>query len=199
MHVTNKIKAIFWFTLALQLSGCATPLSPIEVSEQFWRAVQNKDAVTIQKLAVSSSFTAAKPVEGLPPIENFTLGRTIIDGKQATVETTIILRSDKPHTIPLETKLIQEKGQWKVVYGDTIPPLTDGGPLSEALGNIKELLNKSAEELQRALPAIQRELKGIEEGLREQLPELRKHMEGVAKEVEKILKQLEKGSEPEAE
>jgi len=185
--------------IILALYGCAANLSPIEVSGHFWTAVQNKDAGAARDYVSSGSLDRKDLTENILPFDKVTLGRTVIDGEQAWVDTTVVISGDNPFTLPLKTVLLQENRQWKVDYDATVASVSSTSSVARVMGNLTDLskqfadgLDRSLAEIQKTIPEIQKEIESIEEDLREKLPELRQRMEEFMKQLEEALKDLNK-------
>ncbi|QBQ56081.1 hypothetical protein [Nitrosococcus wardiae] len=194
------------FCLGATPGACAEKLSPFEVTEKFWTAVKKNDIQSIRQY-VSSEYSEKKELTpSLLPIAEFELGKIIIDGEQALVETTVVVDGERPVTVPLETTLVREKGLWKVHYEETVAMLTEASELARALKGLETLaeqfsqkLDQSLTELQQSLPKVQRELKEIEKKLKAELPEIQKQLEGLSKEFEELFRSLQQPPSSEQE
>ncbi len=190
----NIKRIISIFVISVMVSGCATNLSPIEVSQNFWTAVQNKDSQTIRKYITSASPRENDLTANILPVSNFTLGRTVIDKNQAWVDTTVEIAADDPFSLPIKTVLLQENEQWKVDYTATVASISSSSDVARILGNLNDLgiqfadkLNQSLGEIQKTLPEVQRELEKIEESMKQKLPELQQRMEEFMRQLEEAL------------
>lgn len=178
----------------LVIGGCMANLEPREVSERFWTAVQEKNTVEIRKY-ISSDVSNNALSEHILPIDNVSLGKTVIDGDHAWVDTEVDVSADEPFTLPLKTVLKKENNQWKVDYDETVSPVSSDSSIARVVGNLSELSNQVAEELDRALediqaaiPEVQKEIEEIEENLNHSLPELRQRIEEIMQQLEEALK-----------
>jgi len=174
------------------LGGCQPPSAPDEVARAFWVAVQARDAAAVE--ALSDAPTTGR-ADTLLPVDGVRLGRTVIDGDRAEVETSIRLGGDDPMTVPLTTYLIRRDGAWKVDYADTVAAIRESGRLGGVLGQLRDFsrqfsgeVDRSLDELEQALPRIEREVRGIEELFRSQVPELRERIEEFARALDRALK-----------
>ena len=152
------------------LSGCEEKLSPIEVSEHFWKGVEMRDATIIERFISSDSQANASSIENILPVKNTAFGRTVIEENMAWVDTTVTIESEKPFTLPLTTTLVKENGYWKVKYNETIASVSSGSDIARIMGSIQDLSGKFTEELdrsigemQKAIPEIKREIGRVEE------------------------------------
>jgi hypothetical protein len=186
-----------FFTLMVYSAGCAAHLSPVEVCEGFWQGIKDRDAAAVARHVTSSSLPSLKlrnsPADILT-INKVSLGRTVIDGDQAWVDTQVELAADDPFQLPLKTVLQQENQQWKVDYDATVSPITRGGSVALVIGGLSDLsrqfadeLDRSLEEIQRTLPQIQEEIGRAEEELKEKLPVLRQRIDAIMRQLEDAL------------
>lgn len=195
-------KAFFVILLPLALNGCAASLSPIEVSERFWTAVQHGNTGVVRKYVTSESMNRNDLTEDILPLDSFSLGKTVIDGQQAWVDTTVVISADKPFSLPLKTILLQENEQWKVDYDATVASVSRGSDVARIIGSIASIseqfaseLDRSLAEIQKSLPEVQKELERIEKDIKEKLPELRRRMEEFMRQLEEALKGIGKKRE----
>jgi len=177
--------------------GCAANLSPMEVSDGFWKGVKEKDTATVSRYVTSESLESLKqqdPAKNILPIKQVTLGRTVIEGERAWIDTTVEVAGEEPLHMSVRTVLQQEDQQWKVDYNATVASISNDSDLGRALDDISKLskqftdkLNQSLDQAQKALPEIEREIGKIESELRQKLPELRQHMEELMRQLEEAL------------
>jgi len=192
---------LFLSCMCLFITSCNEGLYPIDVAEGFWRAVKNKDTKTIQKYSTNISLKEKELSENILPLDEITLGKTVIDGDSAWVDTTVTISGDKPFTIPLRTELIRENKRWKVDYDATIKLVTQGSAVSNVINSIRNMtkelaeeLNQSIEEIQRTIPEMTEEVEKIEESLLEHLPELKKQIEEFVRDLKDAIEELGKES-----
>ncbi len=199
MNSNENYKFLILLVAGLIISGCAASLTPIEVSERFWTAVKNKDANNIRKYISSNSQNENVLSRDILPLDEISLGKTIIDGEEAWVDTNVIISGDDPFIVPLKTVLLQENNLWKVDYDKTVASLSGGSSVARVMSRIADLsaqftdeLNHSIDDIQEAIPKIQREIEIIEENVKEQLPVLRERMEEFMKQLEEALGEMNK-------
>ena len=187
--------------ICLFITGCDEGLYPIDVSEKFWRAVKDKDTKAIQKYSSNSSLNGNELGENILPLDEITLGKTVIDGEGAWVDTTVTISGDKPYTLPIKTVLIRENKQWKVDYRATIKWVSKGSAVSNVINSIKNMsedlakeLNQSMEDIEKAIPEVKGEIEKIEESLLEHVPELKKQIEEFVEDLKETIKELGKDS-----
>ena len=194
MKSEKFFKTAFSLAAFFILGGCMTNLSPQEVSERFWSAVRDRDVAAARQYVSSRDQLPEDLAEDVLPINEFTLGRIVIDGDRAWVDTRVVIAGEKPFTMPLKTVLLQVNGQWKVDYESTVAPVSRDSELARVVGSLANLskqftdeLDRSLDEIQRALPEIQREIGKIEGELREKLPELRQRVDEFLRQLEEAL------------
>jgi gas vesicle protein len=184
------------------MTGCSEGLYPVDVSEGFWRAVKNKDMQAIEKYSTEDSISGDELSENILPLDEIVLGKTVIDGDGAWVDTTVTISGDKPYTLPIKTVLIRENKQWKVDYQATMKWVSKGSSVYSVISGIKNMsealaeeLNQSMEDIQKVIPEIKEEVKEIEESLLEYVPELKKQIKEFVEDLEEAIKDLGKESE----
>ena len=198
----TTLKLIFITSICLFMAGCGEGLYPIDVSEGFWRGVKNKDIRAIEKYSTEDSLTGDELSENILPIDEIILGKTVIDGDAAWVDTTVTISGDKPYTLPIKTVLIRENKQWKVDYQATMKWVSKGSSVYSVINGIKSMtrdlaeeFDQSMEDIQKAIPEIKQEVEEIEESLMKHVPELKKQVEDFVEDLEEAIKDLGKESE----
>ncbi len=198
----TTLKLIFLSSICLFMTGCGEGLYPIDVSEGFWRAVKGKDIKAIEKYSTEDSLTGDELSENILPLDEIILGKTVIDGDGAWVDTTVTISGDKPYTLPIKTVLIRENKQWKVDYQATMKWVSKGSSVYSVINGIRNMsealveeLNQSMEDIQKAIPEIKAEVEEIEESLLEHVPELKKQIKEFIEDLEEAIKNLVKDSE----
>ena len=198
----TTFKLIFLSLICLFITGCVEDLYPIDVAEGFWRAVKNKDIDAIEKYSTEESLAGDELNENILPLDEIVLGKTVIDGDGAWIDTTVTISGDKPYTLPIKTVLIRENKQWKVDYQATMKWVSKGSSVYSVISDIKNMsetlaeeLNQSMEDIQKAIPEVKEEVKKIEESLMEHVPELKKQIEEFVKDLDEAIKDLGKESE----
>jgi chromosome segregation ATPase len=128
------------------------------------------------------------------PLDEISLGKTIIDGEQAWVDTEVVIAGDDSFRLPLKTVLLKENKQWKVDYNATMHSISRGSSVARVLGSIANLsekfsneLNRSLDEIQKIIPEVEEEIGKIEENISKKLPELRKRIEEILQQLEEAL------------
>ena len=203
MSRRKTIFQLFFLSLiCLFITGCDEGLYPIDVSEGFWRAVKNKDINAIEKYSTEDSLTGDELSENILPLDEIVLGKTVIDGDGAWVDTTVTISGDKPYTLPIKTVLIRENKRWKVDYQATMKWVSKGSSVYSVISGIKNMtedlaeeLNQSMEDIQKAIPEVKEEVEKIEKSLLEHVPELKKQIKEFIEDLEEAIKDLRKESE----
>lgn len=184
--------------LALAVLGCAPRLDPLEVSERFWSAVAAGDAAAARAHVAPRTAPEAGLGGELLPISDARLGRAVIEGDRARVETTVTLDADRPLDVPLETVLLRERERWRVDYAATVEGLRESDGLARVLRGFRDAFDelgatlgreveRSVSEIERALPELKRELERAEREIRARVPELERRLEELRRALEEAL------------
>lgn len=180
--------------IILLLAGCGNRLSPLEVSERFWTAVQQGDMRAVERHSAAGTVGRRIDSEDMLNVIGVEFGRVIIDGERAVVETTATIGNDRTYELPLKTYLQQEQETWKVDHDASLAVLYSDGSaaiLFDTIQRINETLSRqlreSLTELQGLVPLLERELAELERSLKESLPELRRQVEEALREFERSL------------
>jgi len=186
--------AVALILIAVGLPSCQARLEPQQVADRFWRAVAAGDAGAARMFVTRVSRAAVDPAADVLPIGEAAFGRTVIDGPQARVQTTLTVLGDRPTPVTLATHLVEEDGTWKVDYTRSIQSVAGGSDLALALERMRELnsrfsaeLDRSVEELQKRLPRIQQEMQRFQEELTRRVPAIRQELEDFARRLEEAL------------
>ena len=196
------LTGLFCWILGFQLTGCEPGLTPMEVSERFWTAVKNKDTQEIKKYIADGTLTDGTS-ENLLPVDDVKLGRTVIDGDNAWVDTTVVIAGKESFELPVETKLFKQQDRWKVDYDATVESLSNDNAIARAISGIADLggqladnLDRSLEEMQKAIPEVKKEIERIEGDMKERLPELQRKMDEFIRQLEEALEDFNKNPDP---
>ncbi len=184
------------------LTACTEKLTPQQVAEQFWLAVEKHDVQRIQKLTAKGTISSGDISRHLLPIRNVSFAKTIIDGEQAEVETEVEVMSDKPLRVPLKTLLVQQDDIWLVDYNSTVAAVRVESSLAKLLDKlrifsdeVKDQVNDSIHQFEQKVPEIERKLEEAEGMLKEKIPEIREQVEEFTRQLEELLKRPSR-SEP---
>ena len=195
--------ALLYWIVGFQLTGCEPNLTPMEVSERFWNSVKNKNTQEIKKYIADGTLTDGTS-DNLLPVDDVTLGRTVIDGDRAWIDTTVMIAGKESFELPVETKLLKQQDKWKVDYDATVESLSNDNAIARAISGLADMgeqladnLDKSLEEMQKAIPEVKKEIERIEGSVKERLPELQQKMDEFIRQLEEALEDLnEKSPEP---
>ena len=83
--------SIFYLSLTVILISCQQKPGPEQVSTLFWQAVKNNDAEAMQRYSTVKAMPERQDGNNLPNVEQAQLGRIIIDGDEAEIETRLTL------------------------------------------------------------------------------------------------------------
>jgi hypothetical protein len=187
-------KILTGFCIIVLLGGCGNRLSPLEVSERFWAAVQQGDTQAMQRHIASGTIAGQPGTGDMLAVTGADFGRTIIDAERASVETTLTVGDEYPYKLPIETYLLQENRAWKIDYNATVAVIRQDGRAAALLDTIQRInealsrqLQDSLMELQDLMPLLERELAILGQSLKDSLPELRRQLEEALRELEKSL------------
>ncbi|MFQ5661402.1 MAG: hypothetical protein ACE5GZ_13345 [Gammaproteobacteria bacterium] len=194
MNKAIKIITIV-FLITLSGVGCSQRLYPAEMAGIFWRAIQTNNVGKLRWSITRASLNENDLMGNILDIGEVSLGKTVIDGSNAWVDTTVEIKAENSFKAPLKTVLRQEKGLWKVDYTATVASISRHSEMARVIGRMHELGDQIAgqfdgviDELQKSIPEVQRELKKLEEHIKSQIPELKERLEDFAKELDKALK-----------
>ena len=189
------IKIMF---LVFALTSCQLSASPEQVSDKFWRAVQQQNMEMIKKYSIEETIPKNLDIEALSGVESFTFGKILIDGDNAEVDTIVAVNNtNKQNTLSLTTKLLLLDGQWLVDFESTVSPLMINNEVAELMGGIEELTEEFSKQVEgsveefkkKAMPEIKSKLEEVEEELKEKLPEIKSKIDEFLKELEKSIQE----------
>ena len=185
----KKILQSFILVLILMTPfACASKITPQEVTQSFWQAVEQHKNQDLKNLISSAADFDDKRSFSVSDIQ---IGKVIIEGELASVETELVVLTEKPFRTTIKTHLIQIDGSWKVDYQKTIPALTQISAADKVLDDIKSLgkifsdsVGKSIEDLKAQWPALKQQLEELEADAEATIPELRKKLDEIKKKFE---------------
>ena len=171
-----KFRWTYLLTAALLATACGAADGPHGVAEAFWTASKDGDLELAKSyIAEGGNTTIKDPSESGSSVVVFSLGETTIDGKQATVETTIETTGEQAMELSFNTVLVQQDGGWKVdldkttddmmkiLFGTTMGGLVEkmGQAMGDAMGEaMKGMAEGMAEGLKAAAQALGDSLQG---------------------------------------
>jgi hypothetical protein len=167
----SKSPIVFSFGLfLLLLSACQSAKTPSETAQAFWSAMAKDNLQQAKKYCASQSqplltFSQKDKLKNT----NFSYGKIVIDGNQASVETQMI-QPDKKN-FGFTTYLIKENDHWKVDYQRSVKSFS--GDIFEdifnSLNNLGETFNK---QLEQQIPKIEKEIESFGKELKQQIDSL---------------------------
>lgn len=190
-------------TVTFLLSACSGPETPQEVSEAFWQSMLEGhagDANTYSTLVDDAAFDSfERDWQGV----HVEWGRVVIDGHQASVDTT--LRGLKGQSEPRETTtyLVKKDEQWLVDYyrtGDALArgPLFDGvlGELEQFGRDLQARWSQQSSEMAREIERLNQDLEQHAEQANENFSDLVKeygekleqHLDALSRSIEEALR-----------
>ncbi len=193
--ICNAQLLLLFILLALSAAGCNQGLYPLDRADIFWRAIQAQDADKLRKSITAESRQQNNLIKNILPVGQVSLGKTVIDGDRAWVDTTVEIKAEKSFSIPLKTILLKENGLWMVDYENTVATLSSASELATVMDSIHELgeqfakqFNEVLDVLKKNIPQVQHELEKLEEHIKSQIPELKDSLEDLARRLEEALK-----------
>ena len=187
---------IVLFALIFVLSACKGDLNPDQVADLFWTAAVNNNTPLMKRMCSSNSFDDATDFTRLHTVTAFTLGRIVIDGNSAEVETSLSMK-EASRPVSVTTYLTKENGKWRVDFGKTASFLTLNEQMTELIGDIEDLAEEFADEIEgsgeeikeKALPAIKSQVQQLEKELQKKLPEIRQQIDEFLEELEQSIEE----------
>ncbi|GEM_PF-1377855 len=191
-----RLRGLFGIlALGTLLAGCAQQLTPQDVADRFWRAVVTGHPAKIRRYVLAEDRELLEAGAELLPITAFKLGRVVIDGDAASIETDLTIDGDPPLEIKIETRLQRDNQRWLVNYAAATEQFSVQSNLSEIIGKIGAMgealqngIEESVDEFNQSLPAIEKELGRIESEIKQHIPELREKLEMFSRQIEQALK-----------
>ncbi len=198
--------------LALLLSACSRPESPLEVSQAFWQAVIEgnvPDVVKYSTLGSEEGYEAfSRDWTGMLP----SWGKIIIEEHEARVHTHI----SKPDAAQSEmlyfvTYLVRQDDQWKVDYDRTEKVVLASSAVSDFVNRINTIGNEISQQFETASQTVTAELESLNKQLM-QLTEnignqatatvekyskiMQQHLDALASSIDKAIKEQESSINP---
>lgn len=181
--------------LTLLLSGCLGPKTPQAVTQAFWQAVVENHADDVAKY---STLADPKAFDGFGQHwGGFTpaLGKIVIDGDQASVETRFAAPAgSEKASREVTTYLVREKGEWKVDYKTTAQAVQGGalgvlfGRLNQLGGELSKSLDASVKDLNVEMERLSQKLKAMSDSFSQQASQI---IDKHAQQLQAIMQELE--------
>ena len=191
----TRLSRLLFFLVILLTTACAKELTPQEVADRFWTAIEQNDAREVKRHITAADAANLASLDDVLPVTDTELKRTIIEEQAASIETQVKIGGDKPLEFPLNTYLVLENERWKVDYERTVSAIGSAGKLAAVIQKVHEFgdalhegIDRSVKELEQTLPQIERELSRIEGQIKQHVPELRRRLEKFTQELEEAIK-----------
>lgn len=171
------VMGVIFTSMFLLLTACSQPDTPKAVSEQFWKAVQDKNMEQAKTFATWGTVDYLKYLqsEKIHP-ERFELGEARVGESSAEVITTLYAKKQGQSgvKVPGTTVLVKTEQGWRVNVKKTL-----GSVVRRTVDNVFDQLNgllrDGAKELDKALSESIKEIgEALEEGANELQKELSK-------------------------
>lgn len=171
------------------LTACGGPQSPEEVSQAFWQAVVKQDAGDANEYSTLIEDAGFDGYQRQWQGVEIQWGRVVIDGNEATVDTTFNGLPERDEPLETTTYLVQKNDDWLVDYYRTGEALNQG-PLWGDVVNQLEALGKDLQtELARHSDDLAREFDALTEQLRQQAFAAGEEFSGLVNDYGKMLQQ----------
>jgi len=198
--------------LAILLSACSKPQTPLEVSQAFWQAVIEgnvSDVVNYSTLGSKAGYEAfSRDWSGMVP----SWGKIIIEEHEARVHTHI----SKPDAAQSEmlyfvTYLVRQGDQWKVDYGKTEKVVLASSAVSDFVNRITGIGNEISQQLEGASKTVTSKLESLNDQLIQLTEKLgdqatsavekysnimRRHLDALANSIEKAINEQDSSINP---
>lgn len=171
------------------LTACGGPQSPQEVSRAFWQAVVEQDAGEANEystLIEDAGFDGYQRDWQGVEVE---WGRVVINGNQATVDTTFQGLSGRERPLETTTYLVQKDEQWLVDYYRTGEALNDGPLWGDVVNQLEALGKDLQSQLTRHSNDLAREFEALREELSQQASEAGESLSGMVDDYGQMLRQ----------
>lgn len=174
------------------LSACSGPETPQEVSEAFWQSMLEgdaDDANTFSTLVDNSAFDSfERDWQGV----NVDWGRVVIDGHEASVDTTIRGLKGQSEPREISTYLVRKDDQWLVDYYRTGDALDREPLFGEVLGKLERLGEDLQARWSQKSSEMAREIERLNEDLEQQAEQANDRFSSLLQEyAEQLEQQLE--------
>lgn len=165
--IKNPIAYAIGFLFLFSIAACQFVKTPAETTLAFWSAIAANDLELAKKYCSSQSLQLLSSSEhqALQNVE-FSYGKIVLDGDQATVETKIVQAEDKKSSFT--TFLLKEDDQWKVDYQRSVKDLA-GDPVSELFKSLNTLGQTFKKRLEQQIPYIKKEVESFGEKFKERM------------------------------
>lgn len=171
------------------LSACGGTESPEQVSRAFWQAVVAQDAGEANEhstLIEDAGFDGYQRQWQGVEIE---WGRVVIDGQQATVDTTFKGLPERSEPLETTTYLVKKDQQWLVDYFRTGEALNDGPLWGDVMNQLEALGKDLQTELARHSDDLAREFEALTGELRQRAADAGERFSGLVDDYGQMLRE----------
>lgn len=191
-----RYKLLVQFSVVALLTACQHQASPEAIATTFWRAAVNNNSLIMKRVTSKNTYTQQDDFSQLHKATNFKLGKIVIEGDRANIETTLYF-DDPDSPFALTTYLLKEEDKWLVDYQRSLAFLNVNRDMSEIMDDIEELARQFADQVegsveqfrQKALPEIRSKIDEAERKLRKKLPELKQQVDQFLDELERSIEE----------
>lgn len=186
------------------LSACGRPNTPQDVSEAFWQSMVEGDASDANAYSTLVDDAAFDSFERDWQGVDVEWGRVVIDGKEASVDTTLAGLSGRNEPLKTMTYLVRKDDEWLVDYYRTGDALEQRTLLGDMLGKLEQFgqdlqarwgqqSSQMAEEIERLNEDLEQQAKLANKRfsifLEEYAEKLEQHMDELSRSIEEALKE----------
>ncbi len=192
----NACRPILFYLFLVVLTGCQQQPSAESIATTFWKAAVNNNSLIMKRLCSRDSYDDNDDFSRLHTVTAFQLGKIVIDGDSAEVETRLYFDNpDMP--VNVTTYLVREDKEWKIIYQRSVSFLGMNREMIELMGDIETFAKELAEQVEgsveefreKALPEIRSRINEAEQELRQQLPEIKRKIDEFLDELERSLEE----------
>lgn len=171
------------------LTACTGSQSPKEVSQAFWQAVVTQDAGEANEYSTLIEDAGFDGYQRQWQGVTITWGRVVIEGNQATVDTTLKGLPGRNRPLETTTYLVQKNDAWLVDYYRTGEALNKGPLWSDVVNQLEALGKDLQTELARYSEDLAREFDTLTEQLRQQASQAGESFSGLVDDYGQMLRQ----------
>lgn len=195
----NGLKAVTLLSL-LMLTACTGPETPQEVTQAFWESVRENDADDIVELSTLVDPGGYKGMGNDWQAANISLGRTVIEGREAKVVTVFRNGEDAVEEgREVVTYLIRQGDEWRVNYTPTADAFAARSALHRFVGELGRLgdeisasFSRSSEVLVERMDEMAGKIRTLSDSATEQANEaLEEYSNRLSDNIEELTESLE--------
>lgn len=146
------VSVLMLLLCSLFLAGCGGTNEQLEVAKKFWSALEKRDLETARLYATRATAQSLTMDEDQQDQQiGIAFGGVTKDGEKRMVATTISTTNNGTDmTIPMQTVLVKEAGDWKVDVHQTMMSMF-GGAMGEMMEGLTESMKDGMEEMGKAM------------------------------------------------